>query len=45
MHDPEEWTRFFTSFERVSIDAPSIVVDTTDGYAPGLADLVAFVDE
>jgi predicted kinase len=32
-----------TSFDRLSIRAPSIVVDTTDGYAPDLQTLVAFV--
>ena len=31
------------SFDRLSIAAPSIVVDTTDGYAPDLEKLVAFV--
>jgi hypothetical protein len=30
-------------FERLSLDAPSLSVDTTDGYAPGLARIVAFV--
>jgi predicted kinase len=33
-----------TGFDRVSIDAPYLEVDTTDGYAPTLADIVAFVD-
>lgn len=32
------------SFERISIAAPSIVVDTTDGYAPELAEIVKFID-
>jgi predicted kinase len=40
----EDWARTFESFERVSIDAPSIDVDTTDGYEPGLAAIVAFVN-
>jgi len=31
-------------FDRVSVAAPSIEVDTTDGYAPGLAAIVAFVN-
>jgi predicted kinase len=31
------------SFERLSIPAPSIVVDTTDGYAPDLEQVVGFV--
>jgi predicted kinase len=31
------------AFDRVSVDAPWIEVDTTDGYAPGLTEIVAFV--
>lgn len=31
------------AFERISIPAPSLVVDTTDGYAPELASIVAFI--
>ena len=30
-------------FDRVSVDAPWIEVDTTDGYRPGLDELAAFV--
>ena len=40
----EEWKQGFASFDRVSIDAPSIVVETTDGYGPGLPALVDFVN-
>jgi deoxyadenosine/deoxycytidine kinase len=29
---------------RVSIDAPYLEVDTTDGYRPALEEIVAFVD-
>jgi predicted kinase len=32
------------AFERVSIGAPQIEVDTTDGYRPGLDEIVAFVN-
>jgi predicted kinase len=32
------------AFERLSIPAPSIAVDTTDGYAPDLAEIVEFVN-
>jgi predicted kinase len=39
----DDWTRAFESFDRVSIAAPSIEVDTTDGYAPDLATIVEFV--
>jgi len=31
-------------FERISMAAPSIVVDTTDGYVPELAEIVRFID-
>jgi hypothetical protein len=40
----EDWARAFESFERVSIVAPSIDVDTTDGYAPGLSQIVEFIN-
>jgi predicted kinase len=40
----EDWARAFESFERVSIVAPSIDVDTTDGYVPGLSQLVEFIN-
>lgn len=33
-----------TDFDRVSIDAPTIEVDTTDGYRPDLAAIVDFVN-
>jgi predicted kinase len=39
----DDWARAFESFDRVSVDAPSIDVDTTDGYAPRLAAIVEFV--
>jgi len=32
------------AFDRVSIDAPQIDVDTADGYRPGLDEIVAFVN-
>jgi predicted kinase len=31
------------AFERIALAAPSMEVDTTDGYQPALADLVAFL--
>jgi hypothetical protein len=40
----DAWDEAFASFERLSIAAPSIDVDTTDGYAPELAEIVAFVN-
>jgi predicted kinase len=33
----------YDAFDRVSIDAPWIEVDTTNGYRPGLQEIVAFV--
>lgn len=41
----EDWERAFASFDRVSIPAPAIDVDTTDGYAPDLAGIVAFINQ
>ena len=32
------------AFDRVRLDAPWIEVDTTDGYVPGLAEIVMFVN-
>jgi predicted kinase len=42
--DLEDWQRAYASFERLSIPAPSLDVDTTDGYAPGLTAIVEFVN-
>ncbi|HZC40203.1 MAG TPA: hypothetical protein VE343_05980 [Streptosporangiaceae bacterium] len=36
--------RAHAAFDRVTVDAPSIGVDTTDGYRPGLAEVTAFVN-
>lgn len=44
VRDLESWKHWFASFERVSIPAPSIVVDTTDGYTPALVEIVEFVN-
>ena len=41
----EEYTRRHRAFDRVSADAPWIEIDTTDGYQPGLAHVVAFVND
>ena len=38
------WREAFDAFDRVWMPAPSIDVDTTDGYAPDLAEIVAFVN-
>jgi predicted kinase len=44
LQDFDLWKRDFESFERVSLAAPSVEVDTTDGYAPSLAEIAAFVN-
>lgn len=36
-------TRLYESFRRVSLSAPSIDVDTTDGYRPSIDEVVEFV--
>jgi predicted kinase len=41
----EDWARTFESFEHVSTPAPSIEVDTTDGYEPSLEQIVDFVNQ
>jgi len=38
----DQWTEAFSSFEHISIDAPALDVDTTDGYTPSVAAVVAF---
>jgi predicted kinase len=42
VHELEAWTEHYASFERISIDAPTLSVDTTEGYAPALDEIVAF---
>jgi predicted kinase len=41
----EQSDDYFTNFNRVAIDAPTIDVDTTDDYRPSIAAIVAFVDD
>jgi len=41
--EAESYAEQREAFRRVSLDAPWIEVDTTDGYKPGLAEIVAFV--
>ena len=40
-----DWERRFSEFERLTLDVPSIDVDTTDGYAPSIEQLVAFLND
>jgi predicted kinase len=41
--DAGRWLERLRSFDRVDLGVPWIEADTTDGYRPGLAGLVAFV--
>ncbi len=38
----EEWRELYAGFDRLSIAAPSLDVDTTSGYEPALDEIVAF---
>jgi predicted kinase len=38
-----DWEQRVRDFERLRLRVPSIDVDTTDGYRPALAEVVAFV--
>jgi predicted kinase len=40
----QEGDGYFTGFRRVAIDAPTIDVDTTNGYTPTIDEVVAFVE-
>jgi hypothetical protein len=40
--DREAYLRRLRSFDKVRLDVPSIEVDTTSGYLPCLAEIVAF---
>ena len=42
--DAADYAPAYRAFDRVSVEAPSIEVDTTDGYTPGLPEIVAFVN-
>jgi len=43
--DAAEHALRHNAFGRISMDAPWIEVDTTDGYRPGLGEIVAFVND
>lgn len=43
-HDLADFVRSRDAFNRVTMDAPSIEVDTTQGYVPGLDAIVTFVN-
>jgi predicted kinase len=42
--DRDGYLRWLRGFDRLSVDAPSIEVDTTSGYRPGIGELAAFVN-
>lgn len=44
VHDAAGFMRLHQAFDRVRLDVPWIEVDTSDGYQPGLAEIVAFVN-
>ena len=43
--DAAERARAHRAFDRLSLAAPWIEVDTTDGYRPGLGQIVAFIND
>lgn len=43
-HDLADFARHRAAFDRVSVQAPWMEVDTTDGYKPGLDEIVKFVN-
>ncbi|HEV2932712.1 MAG TPA: AAA family ATPase [Streptosporangiaceae bacterium] len=43
-HAEAERRRRHHAFRRLNLDAPSLTVDTTDGYRPGLAQILAFIN-
>ena len=42
--DAADYIRRHLAFDRVSLDAPRIEVDTTSGYRPGIDQVVAFIN-
>jgi predicted kinase len=42
--DAELLSRGTAAFERISLPAPSIEVDTTTGYEPSVPEIIAFID-
>ena len=43
--DAAGYTQRHRAFDRVSVDAHRIDVDTTDGYRPGLGHIIAFIND
>jgi predicted kinase len=44
LQDADSWWRSHESFVPISLPVPTLDVDTTDGYDPGLPEIVAFVN-
>jgi predicted kinase len=42
--DIEDFTRRRDAFKRVSVEAPWLEIDTTEGYEPGLDEIVRFIN-
>ena len=40
-----DWEKRLREFDRLTLDVPSIDVDTTSGYAPSIEQLVAFLND
>ena len=40
----DDWAGTYTSFAQLSLAAPSIDVDTTDGYSPSIDAIIEFVN-
>jgi hypothetical protein len=40
----EDWELAYATFDRLSIAAPSIEVETADGYTPSLDEIIEFVN-
>jgi hypothetical protein len=40
----ERGDQYFSDFRRLSVEAPTIDVDTTDGYRPTIEEVVAFIE-
>jgi predicted kinase len=43
-HDLVDFARRRDAFDRISVEAPWMEVDTTDGYQPGVTEIVRFVN-
>jgi predicted kinase len=43
--DEAGYLRRHREFDRVALDAPSIEVDTTSGYRPGIGQIVSFIND